>query len=74
MAEVKATYAMFTKEGDEEVHRIVEEVRNADPQMSWEDVMELFTELEEYEGYEEATDTAVLEIVFEAVEGYLRSE
>lgn len=71
MSEVKPTYAMFTKEGDERVHEIVKEVRNADPQMSWEDVMELLTDLECEEEYGEATDTAVREIVFEAVEGYI---
>lgn len=62
-------YAMFTKEGNELVHRIVEAgvaLRKFDSfERVWEWAEHELIKLGHAEGFEEATDTAVREAVYE---------
>lgn len=62
-------YAMFTKEGNELVHRIVEAgvaLRKFDSfERVWNWAEHELNKLSHADGYEEATDTAVREAVYE---------
>jgi hypothetical protein len=60
-------YGMFTDEGNRVVDGIVIAAREL--MMDWEKVDELLSLLATREGFGEATDTAVREYVYEALEG-----
>ena len=60
-------YGMFTDNGNRVVGAIVSFAK--DYNYSWECVSEILTKISEIEGFEEATDTAVREYVYEAMGG-----
>ena len=60
-------YGMFTDAGNEAVHSIVEMARKH--QLSWQTVYDMLEAISLEEAYEEATDTAVREAVYETLVG-----
>jgi hypothetical protein len=60
-------YGMFTENGNHVVDAIVTVAKKYN--YSWECVFDVLTKLSEVEGFGEATDTAVREYVYEAMEG-----
>ena len=61
-------YGMFTDAGNLVVHSIVKVAKQNN--LSFPIVNKMLGELSELEGFEEATDTAVREYVYEAIFGY----
>ena len=59
-------YAMFTDEGNQRVHQIVEFAKGKF--MTFEQTVGLLSQLSQKAGFEEATDTAVRECVYFAME------
>jgi len=60
-------YGMFTDAGNEAVNSIVEMARKH--QLSWQTVYDMLEAISLEEAYEEATDTAVREAVYETLVG-----
>jgi hypothetical protein len=60
-------YGMFTDAGNEAVDSIVEMARKH--QLSWSTVRAILAALAQEEAYDEATDTAVREAVYETLVG-----
>ena len=60
-------YGMFTENGNRVIDGIV--IFAKEYNYTWECVNEILTKISEIEGFEEATDTAVREYVYEAMEG-----
>jgi hypothetical protein len=57
-------YGMFTADGNNRVHQIVEFAKGK--LLEWEDTYSLLESLASKEGFEEATDTMVRELVYDA--------
>ena len=60
-------YGMFTENGNRVIDGIVIVAKKYN--YTWECVDEILTKISKVEGFEEATDTAVREYVYEALEG-----
>ena len=60
-------YGMYTDAGNEAVHSIVEMAGRH--QLSWQTVYDMLEAISLEEAYEEATDTAVREAVYETLVG-----
>lgn len=60
-------YGMFTDEGNRVIDGIV--IFAKEHNYSWGCVNDVLTAISKVEGFEEATDTAVREYVYEALEG-----
>jgi hypothetical protein len=60
-------YGMYTDAGNSVVHSIVEMARKH--QLSWQTVHDMLEAISLEEAYEEATDTAVREAVYETLVG-----
>jgi len=60
-------YGMFTENGNHVIGAIVSVAK--DYNYTWECVDAVLTAISRVEGFEEATDTAVREYVYEALEG-----
>ena len=56
-------YGMFTADGNNRVHKIVEFAK--DNRLDWQDAYQMLEALSTKEGFEEATDTVVRERVWE---------
>jgi hypothetical protein len=65
-------YAMFTAEGNAAVHGIVVAARLS--KMSWSQVYSSLVQLSREETFGEATDTAVREMVYDALKFYEAGE
>jgi len=59
-------YGMFTADGNNRVHKIVEFAK--DSLLDWQDAYQMLEALSKKEGFEEATDTMVRELVYDACE------
>jgi len=57
-------YGMFTADGNNRVHKIVEFAK--DSLLDWPDAYQMLEALSKKEGFEEATDTVVREMVYDA--------
>ena len=57
-------YGMFTVDGNNRVHKIVEFAK--DSLLDWQDAYQMLEALSRKEGFEEATDTVVREMVYDA--------
>ena len=57
-------YGMFTADGNNRVHKIVEFAK--DSLLDWQDAYHMLEALSKKEGFEEATDTVVREMVYDA--------
>jgi len=57
-------YGMFTADGNNRVHKIVEFAK--DSLLDWQDAYQMLEALSKKEGFEEATDTVVREMVYDA--------
>ena len=57
-------YGMFTADGNNRVHKIVEFAK--DSLLDWQDAYQMLEALSKKEGFEEATDTMVRELVYDA--------
>ena len=57
-------YGMFTADGNNRVHKIVEFAK--DSLLDWQDAYQMLEALSKKEGFEEATDTVVSEMVYDA--------
>ena len=57
-------YGMFTADGNNRVHKIVEFAK--DSLLDWQDAYQMLEALSRKEGFEEATDTVVREMVYDA--------
>jgi len=66
MENVMSYYGMFTENGNHVIGAIVSVAK--DYNYTWECVSEILTKISKIEGFEEATDTAVREYVYEAME------
>jgi hypothetical protein len=55
---------MFTADGNNRVHKIVEFAK--DNRLDWQDAYQMLEALSKKEGFEEATDTVVREMVYDA--------
>ena len=57
-------YGMFTADGNNRIHKIVEFAK--DNRLDWQDAYKMLEALSNKEGFEEATDTVVREMVYDA--------
>jgi hypothetical protein len=60
------SYAMFTDLGNAMVHGIVVTAKTAN--LDWDEVLEVLEDIATLDGFEEATDTAVRECVYMALQ------